>query len=253
MFQILTPRSSIHRPIFVDFPTIKVMNQKGFSPIIILLIVVAGVLVVGGAWYYAAHHLESYQPSGAEIPTSASQSVNSNIPTSQSITPPSVQQSTTRGSIAVSSPTSSTLSTQGWQSCQNDSLGYSIKYPPDWAVMTYGGGANIPASCSDPQTADDLSFDPINSDGVFQPAIGIQDEGTSTSLGQFFQDNSVYAVSNPSSTPVTIAGKSVPWFDYDRQESTIFVWHRGHVLLVSISYMTTTTLAAMLGSFEFTP
>lgn len=119
--------------------------------------------------------------------------------------------------------------------------------------MTYGGGANVPASCSDPQTADNLSFDPVNSNAVFQPAINIDDEGTSTSLGQFFQDNSIYSVSNPSSTPITIAGENVSWFDYDRQESTIFVWHSGLVLGISISYMPTSTLAAMLGSFEFTP
>jgi hypothetical protein len=140
----------------------------------------------------------------------------------------------------------------GWQSCQNDSLRYFIKYPQDWVIMTYGGGANVPASCSAPQTADDLSFDPINSDSVFEPAIGIQDQGTFASLGQFFQDNPVYTLSNPSSTPVTIAGESVPWFDYDRRESVIFVWGNGHVLGISISNMPTSTLAAMLGSFEFT-
>jgi hypothetical protein len=119
--------------------------------------------------------------------------------------------------------------------------------------MTYGGGANVPASCSDPRTADDLSFDPINSNAVFQPAINIQSEATATSLNQFFQANSIYATSNPSSTPVTIAGENVPWFDFNRQQSTIFIWHNGEVLEISISYMPTSTLAAMLGSFEFTP
>lgn len=229
------------------------MNQKAFSPIIILLLLsVVSILVVGGIWYYESHHLEPYQPSGAEIPASASPPVNSNIPTSQSSTPPNVQASATRESSVGSSPTPSTLNTQGWQLCHNDSLGYSIDYPPDWAVMTYGGGADIPASCSDSQTADDLIFEPINSDAVFQPAINIQDEATATSLNQFFQDNSIHATSNPSSTAITLAGEGVPWFDYNQRESSIFVWHNGHVLGIFISNMSTSTLTAMLGSFEFT-
>jgi cytoskeletal protein RodZ len=226
------------------------MTQKSSASIMILLIVVA-IVVVGGTWYYKSHQLEPYQPSGVESPTSASQSMNSNIRTSQSSTPPSVEASTTEETSVGSSPASSTESMLGWHLCQNDSVGYYIKYPQDWEVTTYGGGANVPASCSDPQTADDLSFSPINSDTVFQPAINIQDEGTSTSLSQFFQDNSVYAVSNPSSTPITIAGESVPWFDYGRQESTIFVWRDGHMLEISISNMPTSTLTEMLGSFEF--
>lgn len=234
------------------FHTIKAMDQRGIAPTLILFIV-AGILVVGGIWFYEAHPFQSYQPSSAETLISATKPVHSNIPTSQSSIPPSVQASTTRGSIAESSSTPSTLSTRGWQSCQNDSLGYSIKYPQDWAVMIYGGGSNIQASCTDPQNAHDLSFEPINSDNVFQPAINILDEAIATSLNQFFQNNSVYAASNPSSTLVTIAGERVPWFDYDRQESTIFVWHREHVLMISVRYMPTSTLAAMLGSFSFIP
>jgi hypothetical protein len=83
------------------------MNQKGFAPFIILLII-AGFLIVGGFWYYESHQLESYQPSGAEIPNLPSQPITSNIPTSQSSTPPRVQASTTQGSSVGSSPASST-------------------------------------------------------------------------------------------------------------------------------------------------
>ena len=210
-------------------------------------------MIVGGLWYYKSHYLDValYHPPSAGISPSAPESVNFNTPALQSSTPPNVVAYTTHELSVERDPTSGTLGPQDWQSCRDYYLGYSIKYPLDWGVMTYGGGANISANCSDPRVASNLSFGPINSDSIAQPAINIEEEGTSTSLAQFFHDNSIYAISNPSSTPIIIAGESVPWFDFDRQESTICVWHEGHVLMISISHMPTSTLAEMLGSFVF--
>jgi hypothetical protein len=87
------------------------MNTKGFATLVVVL-AVAVVLVAGGIWYYEANKSPVIIPQN-DTPVS-----------------PTVQ------------PTLDPLTTN-WKTYQNNQLGFTAKYPPDWVVSAQNGGVSF--------------------------------------------------------------------------------------------------------------